>query len=142
MGDHFPLKRLICQLLTLSASPPVSRLAGSSTNWVFLFQESSSCALQTTNSSFIPASYKDLVIKPIVGDGDTAHVTLSCRSDITPVQGRFDLRDLITLELTNHSYEEYKVTDGIVRSYGDGQWSVYLNEPIYVDGLFTGFYGS
>ena len=83
-----------------------------------------------------------MVIKPAVGDGDTAHVTLSCRSDITPVQGRFDLHDLITLELTNHSYEEYKVTDGIVHSYGDGQWSVYLNEPIYVDGLFTGFYGS
>ena len=129
-------------MLTLSASPPVSRLAESSSNYFFLFQESSSCALQTTNSSFIPASYKDLVIKPTVGDGDTAHVTLSCRSDITPVQGRYDLRDLITLELTNHSYEEYKVTDGIVRSYGDGQWSVYLNEPIYVDGLFTGFYGS
>ena len=35
MGDHFPLKRLIRQLLTLSASPPVSRLAGSSTNRFF-----------------------------------------------------------------------------------------------------------
>ena len=98
------------------------------------------CLSQRPDSPFIPVSYKDLAIMPTIGKGDTAHITLSRRSDVTPVQGRYDLRDLIRLELTNHSYEEYKVTQGVARTYGNGQWAVYLNEPIRVNALFTGFY--
>ena len=105
-----------------------------------VFQESLSCTSQRSDSSFVPVSYQNLTIKPTTGEGDTAHVTLSCRSDVTPVQGRYDLRDLIRLELANHSYEEYKVTEGVARSYGNGQWTVYLNAPIHVTALFAGFY--
>ncbi len=70
------------------------------------------------------------------------HITLSVRNVMTPVQGRNDLGDLIRLELTNQSYKEYTVTEGVARDYGDGLWAVYLNEPIYINALFTGYYGS
>lgn len=65
---------------------------------------------------------------------------MSRRSDVGSVQGRYDLRDLVRLELANQSYDEYKMTSGLARCYGDGQWAVYLNEPIDVNVLFTGFY--
>lgn len=106
-----------------------------------LLTESSSCTSQRSDSPIIPVSYRDLAIKPTIGNGDSAHVTLSCRSDVTPVQGRYDLCDLIRLELNNHSYEEHKVTEGVARNYGNCLWAVYFNEPIYVNALFTGFYG-
>lgn len=61
---------------------------------------------------------------------------------MTPVQGRYDMRELVRLELSNHSHKEYIVTEGVARDYGNGQWAVYLNEPIFIDSLFTGFYGS
>ena len=43
--------------------------------------------------------------------------------------------------MANQGYLEYAVTKGLARDYGDGHWAVYLNEPIYIDALFTGFYG-
>lgn len=52
------------------------------------------------------------------------------------------MRELVRLELSNHSHKEYIVTEGVARDYGNGQWAVYLNEPIFIDSLFTGFYGS
>ena len=109
---------------------------------IFVFQEFLSGVSQRTDSPLIPVQYEDLVIKPTIGDGDTAHVTLSFRSDMKSVQGRYDLRDVVRFELTNHSYEEYNVMEGVARSYGEGQWAVYLNKPIHVKALFTGFYGS
>lgn len=102
--------------------------------------ESFDCSSESSGSPFIPPSYNDLVIKPTVGKGDTAHITMSRRSDVGSVQGRYDLRDLVRLELANQSYDEYKITSGLARCYGDGQWAVYLNEPIDVNALFTGFY--
>ena len=108
----------------------------------FVFQESTICASQSSDSLYIPFSYAELANKPTIGEGDTAHVTLSLRNDMTPVQGRRDMNELVRLELTNQRYEEYTVTEDVARDYGDGQWAVYLNEPIYVNALFTGFYGS
>lgn len=108
--------------------------------YYFFFQESFDCSSESSGSPFIPPSYNDLVIKPTFGKGDTAHITMSRRSDVGSVQGRYDLRDLVRLELANQSYDEYKMTSGLARCYGDGQWAVYLNEPIDVNALFTGFY--
>lgn len=104
--------------------------------------ESASCSSRSSDSVTTPYSYSHLPIKPTVGRGDTAHITLSTRSDMTPVQGRYDMRELVRLELSNHSHKEYIVTEGVARDYGNGQWAVYLNEPIFIDSLFTGFYGS
>lgn len=59
-----------------------------------------------------------------------------------PVQGRYDMSELVRLELTKHSYKEYIVPEGVARDYGNGLWAIYLNEPIFIDSLFTGFYGS
>ena len=61
---------------------------------------------------------------------------------MSPVQGQSDMGELVRLELANQCYLEYAVTEGVARDYGDGRWAVYLNEPIHVDALFTGFYGS
>ncbi|KAL9985121.1 hypothetical protein ACROYT_G007488 [Oculina patagonica] len=104
--------------------------------------ESTTCASQSSVSPNTPLSYAELAVKPTIGKGDTVHITLSIRNDVTPVQGRNDLGDLIRLELTDQSYEEYKVTEGVARDYGEGLWAVYLNEPIYINVLFTGYYGS
>lgn len=109
---------------------------------LFILQESASCSSQSSDSVTTPYSYSHLPIQPTVGRGDTAHITLSTRSDMTPVQGRYDMRELVRLELSNHSHKEYIVTEGVARDYGNGQWAVYLNEPIFIDSLFTGFYGS
>jgi len=106
------------------------------------FQESTTCSSQSSDSVYNPLSYTDLPIQPTIGKGDTAHITLSTRSDMMPVQGRYDMRELVRLELTNHSHKEYVVTEGVARDYGNGQWAVYLNEAIFIDSLFTGFYGS
>lgn len=59
---------------------------------------------------------------------------------MTPVQGRYDLRDLVRLEQTNKGYEEHQVSQGVARRYSDGIWAVYLDEPVIVDTLFTGYY--
>ena len=107
-----------------------------------VLQESASCSSQSSDSVYAPYSYANLPIQPTIGKGDTAHITLSTRSDMTPVQGRYDMRELVRLELTNHCHKEYIVTEGVARDYGNGQWAVYLNEPIFIDSLFTGFYGS
>ena len=102
---------------------------------------SETCASQSSDSPYNLSSYADLAIEPTIGRGDTAHITLSLQNGMTPVQGRNDLGDLIRLELTNQSYKEYIVTEGIARDYDNGLWAVYLNEPIYINALFTGFYG-
>lgn len=108
----------------------------------FRFKEAAACVSDTETSAFIPVSYANLAIKPTVGVGDTAHITLSLQRDTRPIQGRHDMCELIRLEMANQGYLEYAVTKGLARDYGDGHWAVYLNEPIYIDALFTGFYGS
>ncbi|XP_068711071.1 2',3'-cyclic-nucleotide 3'-phosphodiesterase-like isoform X1 [Montipora foliosa] len=107
----------------------------------FAFEEGSIVASsQRPDSSLTPLAYHDLILKPTVGKGDTAHITLSHSSDVTPVQGRYDLRDLIRLELANSSYEELKLPQGLARRYSDGLYAVYLNKPLFIDALFTGYY--
>ena len=59
---------------------------------------------------------------------------------MTAVRGRFDLRDLIGLELANKGYEEHQLSQGVARRYNDDIWAVYLDEPVIVDVLFTGYY--
>lgn len=101
---------------------------------------SSQTCPQTSDYSTRPLAYTDLILKPTLGKGDTAHITLSRRSDVTAVRGRFDLRDLIGLELANKGYEEHRLSQGVARRYNDGIWAVYLDEPVIVDVLFTGYY--
>ena len=109
---------------------------------LLFFQEAAACVSDTETFAFIPVSYANLAIKPTVGVGDTAHITLSLQRDTRPIQGRHDMCELIRLEMANQGYLEYAITKGLARDYGDGHWAVYLNEPIYIDALFTGFYGS
>lgn len=109
----------------------------------FRINEATACVSETVDSSFVPISYANLAIKPAVGVGDTAHITLSLQRDARPVQGQHDMSELVRLEMqANQDYLEYALTKGVARDYGDGHWAVYLNEPLYIDALFTGFYGS
>lgn len=109
----------------------------------FRINEATACVSETVDSSFVPISYANLAIKPAVGVGDTAHITLSLQRDTRPVQGQHDMSELVRLEMqANQDYLEYALTKGVARDYGDGHWAVYLNEPLYIDALFTGFYGS
>lgn len=49
--------------------------------------------------------------------------------------------EFVRLEMVNQGYLEYVVIKGLVCDYGDGYWVVYLNEFIYIDVFFIGFYG-
>lgn len=71
-----------------------------------------------------------------------SHITLGAAKNVDPVEAKSDNRTIIDLELDNHPYDEYVISNGTVRKYGDVMWVVYLSDAIKVPGLFSGCYSA
>lgn len=82
--------------------------------------------------------------KPDHGASGTSHITLGTTKDTTPVQAKHDIRSIINHEVQHHTYHEHLLNDGsgIVRKYDDKTWVVYLDNPIKLPAIFSGYYNS
>lgn len=80
--------------------------------------------------------------QPIQGQGQGAHITLGLAFGSKAVQTLFDLLEAVEHESKcGESIESFNILGGVLRSYGEGIWVVYLDRPMSVKGLFTFYVG-
>ncbi|XP_077997830.1 2',3'-cyclic-nucleotide 3'-phosphodiesterase-like [Glandiceps talaboti] len=91
-------------------------------------------------------SFQKSKFVPTSGVGSRAHLTLGCRKGITAVQTGIDLVDIIDAEQEAMATKDRNVTlmlpiqGGTLRCYDNKTWMVYLDVPITVGSLYSGFY--
>ncbi|XP_013793718.1 2',3'-cyclic-nucleotide 3'-phosphodiesterase-like [Limulus polyphemus] len=91
-----------------------------------------------SNESLIGSSR----FQPVQGRGKRAHITLGLASGSKAVQTGFDLLEAVELESKcGDSVESFSLLGGVLRSYGEGMWIVYLDRPMLVNGLFSFYVG-
>ncbi|XP_045611248.2 2',3'-cyclic-nucleotide 3'-phosphodiesterase isoform X1 [Procambarus clarkii] len=101
----------------------------------------------------IPSNLKSDKFCPTSGKGSRAHVTLGCASNIHPRTTGFDLINVVSCEqrvkeikksdgteISDQKVETYAISEGTLRTYGDGIWVIYPEKEVIVSSLFSAFY--
>ena len=82
---------------------------------------------------------------PTCGPGSRAHLSIGTGVGYKAVQTGLDLVELIQDELNAVAHNKtdlltIDIKSGIARCYGDGNWMVYLEKPMYLETLYSGYY--
>ena len=82
--------------------------------------------------------------RPARGTVASSHITLGTRGDVSPVQAKYDVQNVVNYELSSRVFHEYTLQDalGTVRKYDDHIWAVYFNKEhvMKIPVIFSGDY--
>ncbi|KAK8752534.1 hypothetical protein OTU49_006029 [Cherax quadricarinatus] len=90
---------------------------------------------------------------PTSGKGSRAHITLGCAPNIHAKATGFDLIKVVSLEqrikeseksedseVSNLKVQAYSISEGTLKTYGDGIWVIYPEKEMTVSSMFSAFY--
>ena len=90
-----------------------------------------------------PKGWRPQEFSPTCGPGSRAHLTLGLGVNISAVQTGIDLNLIIQQELLARDKPKdiptLQLAGGIARCYGEGNWAIYLEKPLKVGALFSGW---
>lgn len=97
-----------------------------------------------------PSQLHEHRFAPTAGRGSRAHLTLGCAPGVSAKMTGFDLIKVVSceqemlktenLQQSSEKVQTFSLTEGELRTYGDGIWVIYPEKEIHVDSLFSGFY--
>lgn len=97
-----------------------------------------------------PSQLHEHRFAPTSGRGSRAHLTLGCAPGVAARMTGFDLIKVVSceqeilktenLQQLREKVQTFSLSEGELRTYGDGIWVIYPEKEIHVDSLFSGFY--